>query len=286
MVRLRTIHGIRPRWCLLLLALLGGRGLADEPKVLVFSSYATERPSEELHKMEPFGKGIEQGLRERGQDLRVEVRIFPTYEEGVRAIVRGEVDFSRLGPANYVMAKARNPGLTLLAVEAHGSQKNFSGLIVVAKASSIRTLGDLRGKKFAFGDATSTTGRYLAQAELAKAGITAKDLASYEYLGRHDKVVFAVASGTHDAGATNERTFEKYAVERGLRELARFPSPTQAWVARGGLDAKVVEALCSTLLSMSGPALDYVDRNGFLPADDSNYDDLRKVMELGQGFGG
>ncbi|WP_295450343.1 phosphate/phosphite/phosphonate ABC transporter substrate-binding protein [uncultured Thiodictyon sp.] len=269
-----------------MLALLAGRALADEPKVLIFSSYATERPSEEIRKMEPFRKAIEQGLRERGQDLRVEVRIFPTYEEGVHAIVRGEVDFSRLGPASYVIAKQRNPDVNLLAVEAHDGKKDFSGLIVVAKDSSIQSLADLRGKRFAFGDPTSTTGRYLAQAELAKAGITAKDLASYEYLGRHDKVVFAVASGTHDAGASNEGTVQKYAAERGLRELARFPSPTQAWVARSGLDTNVAAALRSTLLSMTGPALDYLDRNGFLPADDSNYDELRKGIEAARGFGG
>ncbi|WP_295443999.1 PhnD/SsuA/transferrin family substrate-binding protein [uncultured Thiodictyon sp.] len=111
-------------------------------------------------------------------------------------------------------------------------------------------------------------------------------MASYEYLGRHDKVVFAVASGAYHAGDTNERTFEKYAVEHGLRELARFPSPTQAWVARSGLDAKVAEALRSTLLSMTGPALDYIDRNGFLPPDDSNYEELRKAIEAARGFGG
>ncbi|WP_295384578.1 phosphate/phosphite/phosphonate ABC transporter substrate-binding protein [uncultured Thiodictyon sp.] len=282
----RNIGGFRPLWCLVLLALVVGRALADEPKVLIFSSYATERPSEEIRKMEPFRQAIERRLRARGRNVRVEVRIFATYEEGVHAIVSGEVDFSRLGPASYVIAKERNPDLSLLAVEAHNGKKDFSGLIVVAKDSSIQSLADLRGKTFAFGDPASTTGRYLPQAELTKAGITAKDLASYEYLGRHDKVVFAVASGTYDAGASNEGTVQKYAAERGLRELARFPSPTQAWVARSGLDAKVTAALRRTLLSLTGPALDYVDRNGFLPATDSDYDELRRRIAVARGFGG
>lgn len=256
------------------------------PKVLRFASYATERPSEELRKMEPFQKAVEQGLRDRGIDIRVDVRIYPTYEEGIHALISGETDFARMGPVSYVMAKQRNANLALLASEEHEGKKTFSGLIVVGKNSEIRKLSDLRGKKMAFGDPTSTTGRYLAQAELAKAGITAKDLSSYDYLGRHDKVVFAVASGTHDAGATNERTFAKYAAERNLRELVRFPSPTQAWVARSELDPNILKALRSTLLDMKGAALGYIDRNGFLPASDSDYDELRKIIKTARAFGG
>jgi phosphonate transport system substrate-binding protein len=280
---------IRQRWvialCILLLGIATGQDLAGEPRTLIFSTYATERPSEELRKMEPFRGAVEEELRKRGQDLRVDVRIFPSYEEGVDAIVEGEVDFSRLGPVNYVLGKQRNPGLSLLAVEAHSGSKQFSGLIIVAKDSPIHSLADLREKKMAFGDPTSTTGRYLAQAELAKKGITAKDLGSYEYLGRHDKVVFAVASGAFDAGATNERTFNKYAQQLGLRDLARFPSPTQAWVARDRLDSEITEALRATLLSLQGPALDYIDRNGFLPGNDSDYDELRRVLKETHSFG-
>jgi phosphonate transport system substrate-binding protein len=235
--------------------------------------------------MEPFRQAVEQGLRQRGQNLRVDVRIFPTYEEGVNAITKGEVDFSRIGPVNYVLSIERNPGLTLIAAESHQGHKQFSGLIVVTKLSSLHSLDELRGKRIAFGDPTSTTGRYLPQAELVKAGIFAKDLAGYTYLGRHDKVVFAVASGNFDAGATNERTYDKYTEELGLRELARFPSPTQAWVARAGLDTIIIQALRDTLFSLQGPALDYIDRNGFLPAKDSDYDELRSLMKTARRFG-
>lgn len=257
---------------------------ADERKVLRFATYATERPSEELRKMEPFQKDVELGLQQRGVMVRVDVRIFPTYGEANQALVAGDVDFVRFGPASYVVAKQKNPDLILLAMEGHEGKKHFSGLIVVANASPIRTLADLRGKRIAFGDPTSTTGRYLSQGELVKAGLSAKDFAAYDYLGRHDKVVFAVASGAYDAGATNERTFEKYAGEKGLRELTRFPSPTQAWIARSGLDTTTVNALRATLLSMAGAGLEYIGRNGFRPASDSDFDELRKAMKAAREF--
>lgn len=263
---------------------LTGQSRADEPKILRFATYATERPSEELRKMEPFQKDVELGLRRRGVAARIDVRIFPTYSEANSALVAGEVDFVRFGPASYVVAKQRNPDLILLAMEGHEGKKHFSGVIIVRDDSPIRTLADLRGKKIAFGDPTSTTGRYLSQGELIKAGVLAKDLAAYDYLGRHDKVVFAVASGAYDAGATNEGTFDKYAREKGLRELLRYPCPTQAWIARSGLDAKTVNALRETLLAMKGPGLGYIDRNGFQAASDSDYDELRKAFKIAPSF--
>ena len=271
--------------CLMLCILIPDHSSAAERRVLTFSSYATERPSEEFRKMEPFRQAVEQGMRDRGEDVKVDVRIFPTYEEGMNAIIEGKVDFARVGPVNYVLSIGQNPGLTLIAAESHQGRNRFSGLIITTKISSIHSLHELRGKRFAFGDPSSTTGRYLPQAELVKAGIYAKDLADYAYLGRHDKVVFAVASGNYDAGATNERTYDKYTHELGLRELARFPSPTQAWIARAGLDPGLVQVLRDTLFSLQGPALDYIDRNGFLPAKDSDFDELRSLMKTAHRFG-
>lgn len=286
MISLAFLARVLPAFLVALIGALSfiGTSAANEPRILRFATYATERPSEELRKMEPFQKDVELGLQQRGVAARVDIRIFPTYAEANQALVAGDVDFVRFGPASYVVAKQKNHDLILLAMEGHEGKKHFSGLIVVANTSPIRTLADLRGRKIAFGDPSSTTGRYLAQGELVKAGLSAKDLAGHDYLGRHDKVVFAVASGTYDAGATNERTFEKYAGEKGLRELIRFPSPTQAWIARSGLDATTVNALRATLLSMTGAGLEYIGRNGFRPASDSDFDELRKAMKAAREF--
>jgi phosphonate transport system substrate-binding protein len=260
---------------------------AAQSQIVRFGSYASERPSEEMRKLEPFQRYIETSLLAQGFDARVDVRIFPTYEEGIDAMASGDIDFSRLGPVSYVTAKQKNPALILLAAEAQEGDKEFPAVMVVPKDSPIRTVADLRGKRFAFGDPLSTSGRYLPQAELVKAGITAKGLAEFEYLGRHDKVVFAVASGRFDAGATNINTFRKYADSKNLRELVRYPSPTHAWVARNKLAPALVNALRKALLEMTDPRLqELIDRNGFLPATDADYDGLRRVMNAAKEFGG
>lgn len=259
---------------------------ATAAQLLRFGTYASERPSEELRKLEPFQTYLEKNLKAQGLAVRVEVSIFPTYDEGIDAVTNGDVDFARLGPVAYVLAKRKNPTLTLLAGEAHGGDKQFPAVMVVARNSAIKSVADLRGKRVAFGDPSSTSGRYLPQAELAKAGIRARDLASFEYLGRHDKVVFAVASGRFDAGATNINTFVKYAESKNLRELVRYPSPTHGWVARSKLDPALVKALRKALLEMTDPRLqELIDRNGFLPATDADYDELRSVMGFAREFG-
>ena len=266
-----------------LIALLPALARA-EPVVLTFASYAKERPSEEMRKLQPFQQLLEDRLKIHGIEAQIDVRIYPTYEQGIAAIADNQADFSRLGPASYIAAKARNPGLQILAVEASGGTKKFFGLIVVGKDSPIRKLSELKGKRFAFGDLQSTTGRYLSQAEMVRQGIHANDLAGMAYLGRHDKVAFAVANGSYDGGAINERTYKKHGKERGLRVIARFPSPTEPWVAREGLDPAVVTALRKALLDLKGEALEYIDRNGFLPGSDADYDALRKQMQAAQAF--
>lgn len=252
---------------------------AAEPLELRFATYASERPSEELKKMEPFCLYIEQKLAKQGMQVKVKMRIHPKYEQAVEAVENGTADFARLGPVNYVITKNKKPNTQLLAMESSQGEKFFKGVILVATNSPIRRLADLKGKRFAFGEENSTSGRYLAQDALMQAGITGRDLAKYEYIGRHDKVAFAVAAGDFDAGAANETTLQKYGQEKGLRMLMSFSAPTHAWVARAGLDARVVEQLQKALLGMKGDILKYIGRDGFLPAKDTDYDPLRRIMD-------
>ena len=270
--------------CAALLCLLGSLTANAEPLVLRFATYASERPSEELKKMEPFRLYLQQTLSKQGMSAVIQMRIFPSYGEAIEAVVNGKTDFARLGPVSYVIAKQRNQRLYLLAMESKHGGKVFNGVILVAVHSPIQNLSGLRGKRFAFGEANSTTGRYLVQEALMQAGISGRDLADYDFIGRHDKVAFAVAAGDYDAGAVNETTLEKYGQAKGLRKLASFVSPTHAWVARYGLDPAIAQRLQKALFAMKGDALEYVGRDGFLPASDSDYNGLRGSMRKAEAF--
>lgn len=252
---------------------------------LTFGVYAHIRSTEIFRKMAPLRHYLQESMAAKGVPVQIELRIFSSYASAIESLAQGEVDFVRFGPVSYVLAKKANSAIRLLAMESNDGEKRFNGVIFVPSDSPIRSVEDLRGKRLAFGDRRSTTGRYLAQAALFRVGIQGKDLADYAYLGRHDKVAFAVAAGTYDAGAMNENTFDRYAESKGLRRLLEFPCVTKPWVARAGLDAALFGALRDALLKLRDTnVLQAINRSGLLPATDADYDVISQGMALAKLF--
>ena len=117
------------------------------------------------------------------EPVEIHIHVASTYEGGIADIIEGRVDFSRLGPALYIEAKAANPDISILAVESKRGRKTFNGVVVVRQDSDILTVEDLKGRSFAFGNERSTIGRYLSQLYLMNHGILDSDLRTYAYLG-------------------------------------------------------------------------------------------------------
>lgn len=152
--------------------------------------------------------------------------------------------------------------------------------------SDIRKVADLRGRSFAFGDELSTIGRYVPQYYLSRAGITNSDLSRIEYLGRHDRVGTAVASRQFDAGSLETTMILKLVAEGApLRVLATFRSLPRTWIARAGLDARLVAALALTLIEMRDPtALKALRAGDFLAAEDADYEETREAIRENNRF--
>jgi len=240
---------------------------------LTFGIYAADKPTSVVKKIRPVLNKIQASLREKlGREIKIRMQIAPDYAKGLDEIVTGRLDFARLGPASYVEAKARQPKIRILALESHHGGKRFNGVIVVRRDSSIKSIAELKGKRFAFGNRRSTIGRYLAQRFLLQAGIRNDDLAGYDYLGRHDKVGSAVALGAFDAGALKEGTYKKLlAAGLPLKILASFPNVTKPWVVRADMDEASFQSLRASLLALG---TEY-----FLPGEDSDFDPIRRAMD-------
>lgn len=260
---------------------------SGEPAIgrLTFGVYAHIRSTEMFKNMAPLRRYLQASMADKGVPVAVELKIFSSYVEAIDALSSAQVDFVRFGPVSYVLAKRKNPAIRLLAMESNGGKTRFNGVISVPADAPIVSVEDLRGKRFAFGNRRSTTGRYLAQAALVRAGIYGRDLADYAYLGRHDKVAFALAADSYDAGALNENTYRKYAESKGLRALLEFPCVTKPWIAREGLDEATFVALRAALLELKdAEVLQAIKRSGLLPASDADYDLIREGMALAEQF--
>lgn len=260
---------------------LSGWSAAEAKETLVFGAYTSEKPLAMVRQLRPSLNAIAERMSEiLGEQVEVKMEVAKSYVEGVALLTSGRADFMRLGPASYVSAKQRKNGLELLAVENKKGKKQHAGVICVRADSPIYEISQLRGRSMAFGNSRSTLGRYVAQQRMMQQGIYARTLSRYEYLGRHDKVGQAVASGQYDAGALSESTFKKL-VKKGvpIRDIAKFDTMTRAWVAKAGMKPRVLKALRQTLLTLDDKkALKALRFDGFLMARDSEFDEVRKAI--------
>jgi len=248
----------------------------SKERELYFGVYTSDKPSDMVRKFKPLLDQLQQRLNTQlEQPIIIKLKVLSSYEKGIKAIVEGEVDFVRFGPASYVLSVQQNPDISLLAMESYKGHKSFKGIIAVQKNSPINQLSELKGVRFAFGDEHSTIGRYLSQLALLNAGIKADDLASYSYLGRHDKVGAVVSTGHYAAGALKESSFIKL-VNKGanLRKLYEFENVTKPWLASSNLDPGIVNALKQSLLDMPG----------FLISNKQDYDVIKQAINKNAQF--
>jgi phosphonate transport system substrate-binding protein len=253
---------------------------------LVLGVYTSEKASSMYQKFSPIIKYLNKDLSERmDRDMDVKLKIYKTYREAQDAIVKGNIDFARFGPASYILVKHRNPNIQLLLMENKKGKKYFNGVIVTANNNEIQSLSDLKDKRFAFGDKSSTIGRYLAQAELIKAGVQASDFQNHEFLGRHDKVFKAVAIGDYDAGALNEYTFKSLNENEELKVIHIFNIVTKPWLTRSDLPADVHQGLQQSLLEIKDESiLNSLKIEGFFETNDEMYNFIREGMAAAVNF--
>ncbi len=251
---------------------------------LKFGVYTSDKASVMYKQFKPIIQYLEKDAKKQGLDLKISIKIYPSYESALEGMVRGDYDFARFGPASYILAKQRNTHIKLLVMEEQKGKKVFNGVFIVNKDSNIKSLEELKNRSFAFGDIKSTIGRYLAQNELLKVNITSKDLKNYEYLNRHDKVALAVVHGNFDAGVVKESSFKKYK-NRGLKSISTFENVTKPWLVRSGLDDKIYNTLKKSLLNLKDKkVLKSIKKTGFLEANDDDYTIIKKSMNNSSKF--
>ena len=268
-------------------AAAGAAKVTDNEISLSLGLYTSSKPSAMVTAFRPIVTQLEKKMtRKMGKKVRIRMQIAKNYQQGIEHLTTGKVDFSRFGPAPYVEAKTENPNLQILAIESKNRTKIVHGIIATGLYSSIKTLNDLKGESFAFGDEQSTSGRFMSQQFLLMRGIRASDLSRYEYLGRHDIVGTKVGKGDFAAGALSESTFRKLLANGAkIRELARFPIVSKPWIAAAGIDPALYSALKISLLEMTDEAaLRPLEINGFVQGSNEDYRVIADSMSQNHRF--
>lgn len=263
-----------------LTALLAALWLASAPasaEPLKLGIHPYLPASELVDRFTPLARYLEERL-----DRPVEITIASTYEAHVERIANDEVSIAFLGPVSYVNLVEDHGAPPALAVLEIAGRTRFHGVIVTREASGLRTLADLPGTRFAFGDPYSTMGYVVPRHVMQQHGVRLQDLGGHDFLNSHDNVALGVLIGRYDAGAVKDETFDKYR-PRGLRALAVTPeTPEHIFVAayrtKPALVAALREALLALPQSAQGAAILRAikpDLTGLAPARVEDYDALR-----------
>lgn len=119
--------------------------------------------------MTRFHPHAEHLAHEIGQPVKV--RIGGNHEHHIKMIGKDGVDIAYLRPVSYVKLVARYGKKPLLARQEIAGQPYLRGVIIVRQDSSQRTLADLKGKYFTYGDPDSTMSHVVPERLLQQAGV-------------------------------------------------------------------------------------------------------------------
>jgi phosphonate transport system substrate-binding protein len=167
----------------------------------------------------------------------------------------------------------------------------FTSQFVTADPA-IKTLADLKGKTFAFGAPSSTSGSLMPRYFLQQAGLNPeKDFKTVAYSGAHDATVAFVAAGKADAGVLNTSVWDKL-VESKKVDTSKVhvfaTTPTYFdynWTVRGNLDPAIVKKLKDAFLALdpSKPEhkaiMDLQRASKFIPTESKNYDGIEAAAK-------
>ena len=214
-------------------------------------------------------------------DRRLFIRLGENYEQAIEDLGSGRALLSYLTPSTYVEARERY-GIEPLVVPLAKGEPFYRSAVVVRTESGINSLAELRGKRFAFGDAKSTGSKAMPESMLKEAGVGVGDLAMHGFVGSHDNVAKAVLQKNYDAGGLMLSAAEKYAGQ-GLKIIATSAKIPQFPVcAAPGLAPVDREKLVQALVALKDPQIlgalgAHV--TGFAHISDSDYDGVRAMLK-------
>ncbi len=205
----------------------------------------------------------------------------------------GAVDIGSFSPFAYVDA-VRGGKVRIIAQSTLDGSATYRGVIVARKDSGLKTVTDLRGKRFAFVDPKSASGCLYPRAMLIETGITPESyFGETVFAGGHDKVIAAVLEGRADAGAIYEGALEiaraKGVPTGNLVTLARTDLiPHDAITVRIGLDEALTKKIQAALVDMDKSEAGHrvlanskpKKLTGYVLAEDSLFDVVRRTAKI------
>jgi len=282
---------------LCLLAVIVSETAAQDKPTLRFSGIPNQNTTELAEKYRPLAEHLSAKL-----GVKVEYKPSADYNASVDAFKNGDLELCWFGGFTGVQARAAVPGAN--AIVCGKKDLAFRSYFIANKSLGLTRQDTfpqgLKGRKFTFGSASSTSGRLMPEFFIRKeTKQSPKDFFGMEmaFSGGHDKTAALVQAGTFEAGVLDFTVFERLVKEKKIDpEIVQvvWVTPEYAdynFTAHPSLETKFgagfTDKLKQTLLDIKGEelkllaALDRQD-GGLIACSNETFETLRKTaIEIG-----
>lgn len=261
--------------------------LSQAADVLKVSAIPDEAPTELLRKFEPLGHYLEEKL-----DMKVQFVPVADYPAVVEALATDRLDMAWLGGFTFVQVQQKAPNAIPLVQREQDAQ--FTSKFITANPD-VKSLADLKGKTFAFGSISSTSGSLMPRYFMLQDGIKPEQFFSrIGYSGAHDATAAWVQAGKVEAGVLNASVWDKL-VASGKVDTSKVKvfATTPAyydynWTVRGSLDPVLTAKLKQAFLDLD-PAnpehkaiLDLQAASRFIETKPENYKGIEEAARAAE----
>ena len=215
------------------------------------------------------------------------------YNAAVEAMRAGRAHIAWYGGKTYIKAvEIADAEAFAAGVRPREKDAGYFSYFVVTKDSKIKKFSDIKGKILSLNSIGSTSGDLIPQVELAKINLSItneNDFKNVFYAGSHDACLLAVLNNQSDVCGMSSRNFEARLADntfkkeqiRIIHKSDRVPPPPLAYSKRIPLEDRkkiknaVLEAHKHGQIGGYGGKMSH-----YISVEDSDYDVLRKVVEL------
>lgn len=220
--------------------------------------------------------------------LSWELKIYPDYYTIIDALCRDEISVAYFGPVSFGLAHERC-GVKPLIVALGEDGKPFYKAIIFTLNKKIKSIKDLKYKRFAFGSKHSSTAYVVPRKILEDEGIKMEDIKPI-FLKDHEKVIEAVINNDADAGAVKESVIKKYKDFKLKVIKESGPLPHHTFCSSKNLDPKIEKAFQKALLKLK-PTIKETDKEitkkwdpelqyGFILPPEGYMEEVKKLLGL------
>jgi phosphonate transport system substrate-binding protein len=247
-----------------------------EQREIRFGSVAMDTPAVMHRRLSPLTDYLAKQL-----GYPVTLKLSPNMKAAIADVAEGNVELAYLTPVAYLHAHARGDA-QLVAKTITNGKGSFQLMIVVAEDSPIRTVQDLQGKSFAFGDPAAL----LQRAVVVRAGMPLEQLGRQEFLGHYDNIARGVVRGFYDAGILKDTTAYKWQ-RKGLRVIHASPSlPPYNIAASSKVSADLLARMRRAFIALDKDnpehktIIEALEKkyDGFAATSDAEYDVVRQLI--------